>query len=68
MYVKTSYSTTIRIVCGCGANKQKTIDFQDSVIVEEIELEKKKLEQWLLEKAGWEIAGGGGIICGLCKL
>lgn len=64
-YVKTTYTTKVRIVCGCNANAERII-VQDEVSIQAIEKTQAELEKWLIEKASWIKTPIGGIICGRC--
>jgi hypothetical protein len=63
-YVTTTFSTEIRITCGCGAHHSKTI-VQDEVSISEIDEALHKLRCWLVDECHW-IRINGKIICGRC--
>lgn len=70
-YVTTTFSTEIKITCGCGAHHSKTIEQNEltatgnSKSLSEIEETLHKLRCYLVDELHW-IRINGKIICGKC--
>ncbi len=65
-YVTTTFTTEIKITCGCGKQSGSKIIVQDEMSISVIDLALHRLRCWLVEKADW-VRIRGKIICSRCE-